>query len=274
MDIKVKSEGLHRFFKVYDEYLKKAIEKGMKATANRVFSHTLPNRQFENIRASKALNKKGINALKDRIKTNIVGNGKVGQGIATAHQGYNGKPIRETVDGNVGVGLYVRKTATTKQGRKHYAKFPVERSPQGVLSYIKTNTEIKDKNGTARRVKTKKGVFLFATRSAIMGAVKMLQKRAGQLLSGWSRLANLTQNTKLAGILSGQNVDGSGDATMTINDTGVKLTARDNAVAPAKESYQQKIIDDKLPEWVSYLVDNEVKHIPVARLLKDTRTHK
>lgn len=271
MDIKVKSEGLQRFFTVYDDYLKGAIEKGLKATANRVFSHTLPNRQFENIRASKALNKKGINALKDRIKTNIVGNGKVGQGIATAHQDKKGRPIKETVDGNVGVGLYVRKTAKTKRGRKDYASRPVEKSPQGVLSYIQKNTKIEDKKGVARRIKTRKGVFMFATRSAIIGAVKMLQKRAGQLLSGWSRLAAITQNTKLSAILSGQTVDGSGDATMTTNDTGVKMSARDNAVATAKESYQQKIIDDKLPEWVSYLVENEIKHIPVSRLLKDSK---
>lgn len=264
--------------KVREEYarlLKIAREKAAKSTCNRVLILTMPfshlNGKFEYISPSKALKPTQINRLKKRIKWDILGNNKLGQGIRTA-----------VVD-NAGGFLYRKNKAgkmesffrgsssmpfvvpETRGRKKKNAVKPRDQvtSVSELIRRIEQNTRL-TLNKRRKLIRTfKKGTKPFWTNlKTARGAAAQMQERAGYLLSGWSALAKATGNSASLGkILARTYADAFGSAFLRESEDSVFLSATNGGSGwQGATRWQQSLLNKYIPRIFRWSFDNEMSY--------------
>lgn len=260
---------VHLKTKIYPDNIQKALntaaEKALKNVTNRILQVTLPNTATRKERAesaSKNLNKKAVNALKKRIKYNIIGDGREGSGLRTATPAGDGGFIVE--DNDKGYMPFV--VMKTQRGRKKKKSNKIiklnnfKASGAELLKHILANTRMTVKNNKAIRVIRKGAKIAWSTKAAAKEAAELLAKRAGNLLSGWKRLAAITKVTKINSLTSGGTHSDRGEATLRKTDDSVRLTASNDEVPQFKEKYQSAMIDNNIAHWVKWALQNELKY--------------
>lgn len=268
-DVTVES-SLGKFQKLYKEALVKASKQAVKATANDAIKVTLPN-NLNNIDKSKPSSKqkgtfsKNIKALKNRIKQDIIGNGIEGQGIPTAIPAANGEPIPNSIRGIAYMPYFL--VAKPKGSKRRFkiakTKAKIANTQQDFIQFLKKTTHLKSKKVTYRH-RNSASVIWITKASVAKQAATQLQKRAGNLLSGWTQLAmKAAENNEnlLSGLLNGQNVDRTGSASIKIGKGKVSILAYNDEVPEFKSRYQQQVVDSTLPKSFQYHLQNAINNI-------------
>lgn len=245
------------------EVINNAVKKGVIAASNRAIATTLP-LTIKNAMGkspSKAINKTAINKLKARIKGDIMGDGKLGSGISTAIVGGDGDAMID-IEGKGYMPFVVQKPV---RGRKKKGKTTI-RQPRFLVSnanlllnHIYNNTRKKGSNKPMVRYIKKGATYVWTTLDAIKNVVEMLQKRAGNFLSGWKQLASKVGNKKLNTILAGGEHDNDGSAELTVTNNKVILHAENASVPPYKDNYAS-MVESHFPRWAMEGVRNELKY--------------
>lgn len=267
-NLKLKS-SLDKFKELFKEALQKAVDIAVKATANDVIKVTLPNTLNnvpQGVPASKLKGtfKNNLKMLKQRITSNIIGNGMEGGGIPTGVPGANGNPIPSTVKGKSYMPFMLAAKRSGSGRRidltKAKAKLRIASSVQDFINHLKKTTYLSG-SGVAYRRRKKGSEMMWITKPAIAkGAAKELSLRAGNLLSGWSALAAKTGNTTLGGLISSQKVDSQGSADLQ-KGTVTKLKATNKEVNSKVASYQQRVVDSSMGKSFKYHLQNAINRI-------------
>ncbi len=278
-DVTIES-SLDKFQMLYKQALEKASKQAVKATANDAIKVTLPN-NLNNIDKSKPASKqkgtfsKNIKALKNRIKQDIIGNGIEGQGIPSAIPAANGEPIPNSIRGVAYMPYFL--VAKPKNAKRRYkvskTRAKIANSPQELVQFLKKTTHLKSKKVTYRH-RNSASVIWITKASVAKQAAGELQKRAGNLLSGWTQLANkAAENNEnlLSGLLNGQNVDCTGSASIKIGKGKVSILGYNDEVPEFKSRYQQQVVDSTLPKSFQYHLQNAINNINFNSLKKQAK---
>lgn len=250
------------------EVINNAVKKGVIAASNRAIATTLP-LTIKNAMGkspSQAINKTAINKLKARIKGDIMGDGKLGSSIATATVGGDGDAMIN-IEGKGYMPFVVQKPV---RGRKKKGKTTI-RQPRYLVSnanlllnHIYNNTRKKSSNKPMVRYIKKGATYVWTTLDTIKNVVEMLQKRAGNFLSGWRNLAAKVGNKKLDTILAGGEHDNEGSAELTVTNNKVILEAENASVPPYKDKYAS-MVESHFSRWAMEGVRNEL-HYAMSKL--------
>ena len=258
--------------KVREEYarlLKIAREKAAKSTCNRVLILTMPfshlNGKFEYVSPSKALKPTHVNRLKKRIKWDILGNNKLGQGIRTAvvdnAGGFLFRDGKSFFKGSSSMPFVVPDTRGRKKKRAVKPRDQVT-SVSELIRRIEQNTRL-TLNKKRKLIRTfKKGTKPFWTNlKTARGAAAQMQERAGYLLSGWSALANATGNSAAMGkILSRTYADAFGSAFLRETEDSVFLSASNGGSGwQVATRWQQSLLNKYIPRVFRWSFDNEMQ---------------
>ena len=265
--------SLKKFSQLFQEELKKASNQAIKATANDVIKVTLPN-TLNNTDKNKPASRqrstfnKNIKALKSRIERDIVGK----NGIPSAIPAANGNPIPRTIKGEGNMPfMLINKGKGKRRKKRKTVNLQIAQSPHELIQYIKKNTKLARKTNTYRK-RNKGAKIIWITRASIAKqAAKILEKRAGNTLSGWSALASKVQNKILQSLLNSQEVDKQGSATITNTSGKVTLKARNDEVNSSIQSYQQSVVNSSIPKTFAYHLNNAVKRINYNKLRKQIK---
>lgn len=280
LDISIES-ALDEYAKLIQQALEKASKQAVKATANDVVKITLPNTLNNTDKSKPASKQKGtfsknIKALKQRIKQNIIGNGIEGQGIPTSVPSAKGNPLKAKTKGKI----YMPYVLIAKpKGSKRRIKIKgdsvkTEMTAKGLADYIQRNTDLVSDKITYRKKKKGSEIFWITKSSIAKQAAGLLQQRAGNLLSGWTALANRAAESEgniLNGLLGSQRVDRDGSATIKTDNGKVVLDATNREVGDKVKSYQQNVIDRSIPNSMKYHLENAIKHINFNALRNQVR---
>ena len=258
--------------KVREEYarlLKIAREKAAKSTCNRVLILTMPfshlNGKFEYVSPSKALKTTHVNRLKKRIKWDILGNNKLGQGIRTAvvdnAGGFLFRDGKSFFKGSSSMPFVVPDTRGRKKKRAVKPRDQVT-SVSELIRRIEQNTRL-TLNKRRKLIRTfKKGTKPFWTNlKTARGAAAQMQERAGYLLSGWSALAQATGNSAAMGkILSRTYADAFGSAFLRETEDSVFLSATNGGSGwQGATRWQQSLLNKYIPRVFRWSFDNEMQ---------------
>lgn len=259
--------------KEYARLLKIAREKAAKYTCNRVLILTMPfspcNGKYDYVSPSKSLKPTQVNRLKKRIKWDILGNNKLGQGIRTAvPDGAGGFLYRKNkagqkegfFRGSSSMPFVVRDSRGRKRRRKVKLRDEVT-SVKELIRRIEENTRL-TLNKNHKLIRTfKKGSTPFWTNvsTARMAAAQM-QERAGYLLSGWRALAQATGNgPSLGKIISRTYADAFGSAFLRTREDEVFLSASNGgSLFQGATRRQQHVLNKRLPWFFMKGFHNEV----------------
>lgn len=268
--------ALEEFNRLLQEALTQASKQALKATANDVVKITLPN-TLKNTSKDKPASKqkstfsKNLKALKGRIKENIVGDGMEGSGIPTAIPNADGEPIPNSIRGIPYMPYFL--VAKPKGAKRRYkvakTRAKVVTTSQELLAHIKKNTELKSEKITFRQRKQGSSIVWITKPSIAKQAAAMLQKRAGNLLSGWSALANKAAESEgniLNGVLGSQEVDRKGSANIKVGDGETTFKASNDEVGTNQQHYQQSVIDRSIPSSFQYHLQNAINRINMNTL--------
>lgn len=244
-----------------------AIAKGLKTVANRAIVSTLPLtiKDAMGKSPSSALKKQPINKLKARIKGDIMGDGKLGSGIATAIVGGDGDAMIDMQGGGY-MPFVVQRTKNSTRGRKKkknnkqtiLPRYLVS-SANMLLNHIYNNTRKKGSNKPMSRFIKSGAKYVWTTVDTIKQVVELLQKRAGNFLSGWKQLASKVGNKKLNTILAGGQHDNSGYGDLSITENKVTLNAGNESVPPYKQGYAN-MVESHIERWTRESVKNELTY--------------
>jgi hypothetical protein len=252
--------------KLIEDTLNNAVKKGLITVANRAIVSTLPLtiKDAKGQSPSRALKKTAINKLKARIKGDIMGDGKVGSGIASATVGGDGDAMIDIKGGGYMPFVVQAKTKKGKGKKKKKNKEPLTprflvTNAQLLLNHIMNNTRKKGSNKPMVRFIKKGANYCWTTLDTVNNVVKLLQARAGNFLSGWKNLASTVGNKKLASLLQGGNHDGEGDAELEIKKNSIHLSASNEAVPPTKQGYAS-MVESHIQRWANEAIRNELKY--------------
>lgn len=243
--------------------INQAVAKGLKIVANRAIVSTLPYtlKDAKGKSPTAAMKKGALNKLKARIKGDIMGDGKVGSGIATATLGNDNEAMIDMKGGGYMpfvVQKPIRKNAKRKNVIQKSPRFLVTNSNL-LLNHIYNNTTKRGSKKPMVRFIKKGASYCWTTVQAIKGVVALLQARVGNFLSGWSELADQVGNKKLNSILGNGNHDGDGDAELKLTKNSVHLSATNNAVPPTKQGYAN-MVESHVERWANESIRNELKY--------------
>lgn len=256
MNTLVKADGIV-------EVINNAIKKGVISASNRAIASTLPYtiKDAKGKSPSRAIKKSAINKLKARIKGDIMGDGKLGSGIATATVGGDGDAMID-IEGGGYMPFVVQKPV---KGRKKKGKATI-RQPRFLVSnanlllnHIYNNTRKKGSNKPMARFIKSGAKYVWTTIDTIKNVVEMLQKRAGNFLSGFKALAVKVGNKKLDSVLSGGEHDNDGTAELTVTNNKITLDAENASVPPYKDKYAS-MVESNFARWCNEGVRNELKY--------------
>lgn len=268
--------AIDEFNRLLQEALTNASTQAIKATANDVIKLTLPNNLSNTDKNKPASKQKGtfsknIKALKQRIKSNILGDNTEGSGIPTAIPSPKGNPLKKTIKGKqyMPFMLVAKPKGSKRRAKVNPTRLKIASSGQELLTHIKNNTKLEN-NGITFRRRNKGSSIMWITKPSIARqASALLEKRAGNLLSGWSALANRAAQSEgniLSGILGAQTVGKSGSANITIANGKIQFKATNNEVDDKVQSYQQSIVDENIPKTLKYHLENAINHINMNSL--------
>jgi hypothetical protein len=268
--------AIDEFNRLLQEALTNASTQAIKATANDVIKLTLPNNLSNTDKNKPASKQKGtfsknIKALKQRIKSNILGDNIEGSGIPTAIPSPKGNPLKKTIKGKqyMPFMLVAKPKGSKRRAKVNPTRLKIASSGQELLTHIKNNTKLEN-NGITFRRRNKGSSIMWITKPSIARqASALLEKRAGNLLSGRSALANRAAQSEgniLSGILGAQTVGKSGSANITIANGKIQFKATNNEVDDKVQSYQQSIVDENIPKTLKYHLENAINHINMNSL--------
>ena len=267
-DISIKS-SLKKFVDLYLKELLSASRQAVKATANDAIKVTLPN-TLNNVDKNKPASKqrstynKNLRALKDRIKKDIIGDGIEGSGIPTAIPAADGNPIPNSIRGIAYMPyMLLGKAKGSKRRTKIRPKLTANNAEE-LIHHIKKHTELKSKKITYRQRKPSSPIMWITKPSIAKQAATQMQLKAGDLLSGWSALAEKTaenSNNILSGLLSKQQVGKKGSAEITTTPGETSILAYNDEVNEAKQKYQQQVVDSTLSNSFKYHLQNAIDRI-------------
>lgn len=250
------------------EVINNAIAKALKTVANRAIVSTLPFtlKDAKGKSPSQALKKSAINKLKARIKGDIMGDGKLGSGIRVATVGGDGDAMINMEGGGYMPFVVQRKEKKKKKSKKirriEEPRYLVS-SAQLLLNHIKNNTIRKGSGKPMVRFIKQGARYVWTTPETVKNVVSLLQARAGNFLSGWTRLADAVGNKKFGSIISDGNHDAAGDAELEITSDGVKLFAMNESVPKYKKNYAS-MVESHIPRWTKESINNEIKYALAA----------
>lgn len=236
---------------------------------NKIIARTLPNTP----RSGRNPSKRNVNALRQRIKSNFMGDGK---DFLQALPNAEGKPIWSKTEGSTSLPVVVEKKFRGRPSKGRRVNRPDKVfEPMALVSYIKRNTEFKRKGGVAMRVRKKGADFVWTTKANLTRAMQIMQGRAGNTIFGWSSLAGLVGS---AGITRSVNMDKSsfdspgGKASFVpasfSSSSSIRMSAQDYNAPSFVQSYQQRVIDVNIPKWVNDAYKRELKYLTPAQLMK------
>lgn len=268
--------AIDEFNRLLQEALTNASTQAIKATANDVIKLTLPNNLSNTDKNKPASKQKGtfsknIKALKQRIRSNILGDNTEGSGIPTAIPSPKGNPLKKTIKGKqyMPFMLVAKPKGSKRRAKVNPTRLKMASSGQELLTHIKNNTKLEN-NGITFRRRNKGSSIIWITKPSIARqASALLEKRAGNLLSGWTALANRAAQSEgniLSGILGAQTVGKSGSANITIANGKIQFKATNNEVDDKVQSYQQSIVDENIPKTLKYHLENAINHINMNSL--------
>lgn len=268
--------AIDEFNRLLQEALTNASTQAIKATANDVIKLTLPNNLSNTDKNKPASKQKGtfsknIKALKQRIRSNILGDNTEGSGIPTAIPSPKGNPLKKSIKGKqyMPFMLVAKPKGSKRRVKVNPTRLKMASSGQELLAHIKNNTKLEN-NGITFRRRNKGSSIMWITKPSIARqASALLEKRAGNLLSGWTALANRAAQSEgniLSGILGAQTVGKSGSANITIANGKIQFKATNNEVDDKVQSYQQSIVDENIPKTLKYHLENAINHINMNSL--------
>lgn len=275
--------ALDEFNRLLNQALEKASQQAVKATANDVIKITLPNTLNNTDKSKPASKLKGkfkenIKALKERISQNIIGDGIEGSGIPTAIPAADGQPIPNSIRGIAYMPYFL--VAKPKGSKRRYkvkkTKGKVAKTSEELLNHIKKNTTLETGKQAFRKRKKGAEIMWITKPATAKGVAKMLQERAGNLLSGWTALANKAAETEgniLNGVLDKQRVDRKGSANIKNENGKVTFQATNSEVGNEQQSYQQGVIDKSIPSSFQYHLQNAIDRINMNSLRTQAKAH-
>lgn len=267
-DISVKS-SLKKFVDLYLNELTSASRQAVKATANDAIKVTLPN-TLNNVDKNKPASKqrstynKNIKALKDRIKKDIIGDGVEGSGIPTAIPAADGNPIPSSIRGIAYMPYMLLGKPKGSKRRTKIRPRLIANNADDLIQHIKRHTHLKSKKVTYRQRNSSTPIMWITKPSIAKQAAAQLQLKAGDLLSGWSALAEKAAENStnmLSGLLSKQQVGKKGSATITSTPGETSILAYNDEVNEKKQSYQQQVVDATLSNSFKYHLQNAIDRI-------------
>lgn len=244
--------------------IKEASAKALKGVTNRVLAVTLPNvnNPSERKAPSKSIKKGPLNALKKRIKYNIIGDGREGSGLRAGTPIATGSYDPDKVEGRSYMPFIVVKTTKgrKKKGHKEPQLKGLINSPTALVSHILANTRLTMKNNKAIRVIRKGATVVWTTKAVAKQAADILAARAGNMLSGWTRLATQSGSAALSNLLGSQKTSNRGEAVLKTTGEKIRLIASNAEVPPHKSGYMSAMIDRNLARWVTWSIENELQY--------------
>lgn len=277
MRIRVKND-VHKFLKLYDEELIKASQMAIKATANEVLKYTLPNTpsNVDNKQsASKSLGamKTNLKKLRQRIVNNITG-----KKIPSAIPAKTGAIIKGTTTAPTHLPYVVKRKGKSK---KYQVQPPLyTSSPDELVKYIEDNSII-DAKKTADRKRKKGAKFMWVdSPKTVRAAAAILAKRAGNLLSGWQTLLNKVaalrgeDNNLLNKVLPADaTVSSKGSGSLITTSDKSSIRATNNAVAPATQGYQQRVVDSNIKTNFRKHLRNYIERINTRKIKQQVQSY-
>lgn len=277
MRIRVKND-VHKFLKLYDEELIKASQMAIKATANEVLKYTLPNTPTNvdnKASASKSVGmmKNNLKKLRKRIINNVVGK-KIPSAIPTK----NGRIIEGTCTAPTHLPYVVKRKGKSKK----YQVQPLlyTSSPEQLVKYLEENTTIDARKTADRRRKMTAKFMWVDSPQTVRAAATILSKRAGNLLSGWQTLLDRVASLKgedsnlLSKVLPADATvsnKGSGSVITTPDKSSIRAT--NNAVAPATQGYQQRVVDSNIKHNFRKHLRNYIERINTRKIKQQVQNH-
>lgn len=277
MRIRVKND-VHKFIKLYDEELVKASQSAIKATANEVLKYTLPNtpNNVDNklsASKSKGAMKKNIKNLQKRIRQNITG-----KKIPSAIPAKTGAIIKGTCTAPTHLPYVVKRKGKSK---KYQVQPPLFTSnPDELVKYIEDNSII-DAKKTADRKRKKGAKFMWVdSPQTVRAAAEILAKRAGNLLSGWQTLLNRVAALKgdesnlLRQIMpANATVSSKGSGSLITTPDKSSIRASNNAVEPATQGYQQRVVDQNIKKNFRKHLQNFIERINTSKIKQQVKSN-
>lgn len=277
MRIRVKND-VHKFIKLYDEELVKASQSAIKATANEVIKYTLPNtpKNVDNklsASKSKPQMKQNLTNLRQRIKNNILGK-KIPYAIPTK----NGIIVRGSCNAPTHLPYVVKKKGKSKKYQQQPPLFTS--SPSELVKHLEENTVI-DAKRTADRKRKKNAKFMWVDSSkTVRQAATILSKRAGNLLSGWQTLLNRVAALKgdesnlLRQIMpANATVSSKGSGSLITTPDKSSIRASNNAVEPATQGYQQRVVDQNIKKNFRKHLQNFIERINTSKIKQQVKSN-
>ena len=215
--------------------------------------------------ASKALNKSAVTKQKKRIKNDILGEDGKGK---TATIAGDGSILKSSVTGKSRMPLVVPKKGRGR--RKNTAQpQPVDilKSGEEVRRWLKENTYLAWRRGSATRIKKRGTKLTWVEKSALAAAAAYLVGTFGGLLSGWSALAAKVGNNKLPGILAGRTKrNAPGSVRISDQDEKISVSAKNEGLpaVPTVKKYQSEQVDKWIPKKWEYAIVNECQYALIA----------
>ncbi|MBR5878669.1 MAG: hypothetical protein IKY91_03890 [Akkermansia sp.] len=262
-DLPAAVKELARLYKI-------ATRKALSEMVNRLLTISLPNTISNTPRSgppSRRPTKKAINALKKRIVHDILGDNKVGSGLATGIVNGRGGVVWGSIKGQSSMPFLIR---PTERGRKPKKKrVPPKNlitSGSALVKFLDKNTYMPAKKKTAHRVRLPESDFAWVTLRAARAAAKAIKERAGYYMSGWDELAYIAGNKNFDRIVKRAYPPGSGSAVLKEDDGIVWLDAVNDcySLTARIERYCQRIIDNNLPDAFGRAFDRETEYAEKA----------
>ena len=277
MRIRVKND-VHKFLKLYDQELIKASQMAIKATANEVLKYTLPNtpKNVDNkLSASKSVGamKQNISNLRKRIVNNIVGK-KIPSAIPTK----NGIIVRGSCTAPTHLPYVVKRKGKSKKFQVQPPLFTS--SPEELVKHIEQNSII-DAHKTADRKRKKNSKFMWVdSPKTVRAAATILSKRAGNLLSGWQTLLNRVAALKgedssmISKVIpKDATISGKGSGSLIVTSDKSSIRATNNAVEPATQGYQQRVVDKNIKVNFRKHLRNYIEHINTKKIKEQVKSN-
>lgn len=181
--------------------------------------------------------KKGIRRLREKIKKQYGGDNILEAAPAGPDSLFTFGQYNDS-------GIYVKKKGGKRKERA--SSVPYITSGESLIDWYISHSKI-DKTG--QRKKTDGAVALVSGKNVITAAIKKIQSRAGNLISGWEPFAKYFGGNIGKHLLKG-NFDYNGDVQ---EEDGIIYAYNfGQSSNPALEKYVQYIIDRDLPKQIEY----------------------
>lgn len=262
-DLPAAAKELARLYKI-------ATNKALSEMVNRLLTISLPNTISNTPRSgppSRRPTMKAINALKKRIVHDILGDNKVGSGLATGIVNGRGGVVWGSIKGQSSMPFLIR---PTERGRKPKKKRVLPKNlittGSGLVKFLRENTYMPEHKKTAHRIRLPESAFAWTTLRAARAAAKTIKERAGYYMSGWHELARITGNKNFSRIVKRSYPHGEGSATLEEIDGIMYLIAENDCYSTAAriDRYCERIINWNLPSAFYHAFVRETEYADKA----------